>query len=204
MLFSRISTLGLSCDTEAQSLLDAAVRAVTPVMNARRWKVGHLTEFLPRSDRLLGVNVNRGMTIKIRLRHSKTSTTLFAFEAVVETLLHELVHNTFGPHDRHFYSLLDKVKDETERSLTSSIPYALTGVLPPRLTGGVKLGGSKRPRTKTQRELCLEAAERRVNDGFSCALDEAEALPAASSVSSYSDHVVEEEFEVLSVVIVIE
>jgi hypothetical protein len=192
--------LALPGDEEARKLLDIAVKAVTPVMQARRWKVDHLTEFLPRSDRLLGVNVNRGATIKIRLRSSRSSTQLFRFEAVVETLLHELVHNVFGPHDRSFYGLLDQIKDECESTLTSvfyasSIPLVFS--VPGRATSrraavgpqGVRLGGSKPRRGTKQRELCLQAAERRAQDAAACALQEEES---------------DQEVELVSVVVVID
>ena len=169
------------------------MRAVTPVMTSRNWKVAHLTEFLPRSERLLGVNVNRGVIIKIRLRSSRSATCLFRFEAVVETLLHELVHCVFGPHDRTFYALLDKIKEECELSLTSvflgaSIPLVFPVPSPPpagakrkvrKPQGGVKLGGAKARKGKSQRELCLQAAERRAQDAFACALEnEEDQLPS--------------------------
>lgn len=39
-------------------------------MEKRRWRVGKLAEFFPDNGGLLGLNVNRGQKILIRLRHA--------------------------------------------------------------------------------------------------------------------------------------
>lgn len=41
---------------------------VRGVLRNRGWKVGAVTEFYPKNANLLGLNVNRGHLIKIRLR----------------------------------------------------------------------------------------------------------------------------------------
>lgn len=43
---------------------------VHPICVAHKWKVQVLEEFLPAEAGLLGVNMNRGMKIRIRLRPS--------------------------------------------------------------------------------------------------------------------------------------
>jgi hypothetical protein len=188
--FAQISSLGLANDGEALQLLHSAAEVAKPVMQKRGWKVGHLVEFVPRSDRLLGVNVNRGQQIKIRLRDKRDSRVFFAFESVMDTLLHELVHNTFGRHDKAFYGLLDEVRSEAEEFLLRSFGNIVmsSSLLPrssqvPKKPGtkqrfpgaGCRLGGVKRRgRGVTQRQLCLDAAERRLRDEYRCSLSEKE------------------------------
>jgi hypothetical protein len=94
--------------------------AVVHIMAQREYRVGTLAEMDPIDDhlaekmegggsRLLGYNTNAGMSIHIRLRTRDLS----AFEpypALLDTLLHELVHNEVGPHNDHFWHLFGQLK----------------------------------------------------------------------------------------------
>jgi hypothetical protein len=53
---------------EATRLIELAVGAVRGVLRNRGWKVGTVTEFFPKNPNLLGLNVNHGQVIKLRLR----------------------------------------------------------------------------------------------------------------------------------------
>jgi hypothetical protein len=43
---------------------------VSHVLGSRGWNVGVVSEFFPKNPSLLGLNVNRGREIKLRLRHA--------------------------------------------------------------------------------------------------------------------------------------
>jgi hypothetical protein len=53
---------------EAKRLLDRLASICAPVMARRSWRVKCLKEFYPKTSGLLGMNVNRGSSIMIRLR----------------------------------------------------------------------------------------------------------------------------------------
>jgi hypothetical protein len=54
-----IKTLGKARDAEARQLLERVAKQVQPIMRKRQWTVCKLSEFVPRSPNLLGLNVNR-------------------------------------------------------------------------------------------------------------------------------------------------
>eukprot|EP01052_Picozoa_sp_SAG31_P008469 SAG31_NODE_429_length_15801_cov_6.878551_8_plen_545_part_00 len=98
---------------EARQTLDKIAWQVEPIMRKHRWQVPVLREFLPRGDGLLGLNVNKGQEIKIRLRKSKTGG-FFDYNHSLGTMLHELCHCEHGPHNQAFYKLLDELWEECE------------------------------------------------------------------------------------------
>ncbi|TMW62448.1 hypothetical protein Poli38472_005066 [Pythium oligandrum] len=98
----------------AQTVLEKIADAVLPIMTKRRFRVRTLREFFPKNPHLLGMNVNRGATIYIRLRPQSLPDTFLPYEALLETMLHELTHMVHGPHNSAFYKLLDELKDEME------------------------------------------------------------------------------------------
>ncbi|KAJ2157211.1 hypothetical protein GGF46_004656, partial [Coemansia sp. RSA 552] len=98
----------------AMALLRRIAAQVRPVMEKRGWRVKVLREFFPRSPNLLGLNVNHGLEIRIRLRSAHDDTQFLEYEDLVGTMLHELVHIVRGPHDTVFYQLLGTLKEETE------------------------------------------------------------------------------------------
>ncbi|KAJ1953638.1 hypothetical protein EC988_002880 [Linderina pennispora] len=101
--------------SEALKLLQRIAAQVRPAMEKRGWRVKTLREFFPGNPNLLGLNVNGGFEIRIRLRPAHDPTQFLRYEDLVGTMLHELVHNVRGPHDAAFYRLLDELKAETEQ-----------------------------------------------------------------------------------------
>ncbi|PVV03971.1 hypothetical protein BB560_001536 [Smittium megazygosporum] len=94
-------------------------------MTKRSWWVPKLSEFCPKDNFLLGININHGSEIKIRLRYSLQATTFIPFKDLLGTLLHDtsvkyssyysynrLVHIEHSPHDSAFYSKLNVLKRE--------------------------------------------------------------------------------------------
>jgi len=101
--FGSMTTLkGKPRHAEAFELLTKAARQVQPIMTKRSWSVGKLTEFVPKSPNLLGLNVNKGQEIKVRLRPPGSADGFFEWHHVLGTVLHELVHIVHGPHNAAF------------------------------------------------------------------------------------------------------
>lgn len=74
-------------------MLRKASAMVKPIMQKHGWRVKVLAEFLPPEQNLLGLNINKGYKICIRLRYHHSHDLFLPFEEVVDTLLHELCHN---------------------------------------------------------------------------------------------------------------
>lgn len=75
-------------------------------------------------------------------------------ESVVDTMLHELCHNVYGPHDAAFHALWDQLRDEQQGLLMKG--YTGEGFL----SEGRRLGGASMP-PREARRLAREAAEKR-------------------------------------------
>jgi len=142
-------------DPEAAALLQRIADQVEPVMQSRQWRVGTLQEFNPQNDSLLGLNVNRGQVIRLRLRHSKTSPTFMPFHSLLGTMAHELCHNVHGPHSTKFYALLDEVNAELETLLSKGIAGA-----GPFQTSGARLGGFARGSISAKEQMLKRAEDR--------------------------------------------
>ena len=56
---------------EARRLLQRVADQVQPIMRAHGWRVASLQEFFPKNGGLLGMNVNRGGKILVRLRPAR-------------------------------------------------------------------------------------------------------------------------------------
>jgi hypothetical protein len=111
---ANIECLNKENHQEANSLLRRVAGLVKPIMKSKNWKVGKLSEFYPKDQSLLGLNINRGLEIKIRLRHPRNADVFLDFESIVGTMLHELTHIVRGPHDAQFYKILDGLTSELE------------------------------------------------------------------------------------------
>ncbi|KAM3429112.1 hypothetical protein NHJ13734_008311 [Beauveria thailandica] len=123
---------------EALRMLKLIISAVKPIMRNHRWHVGELAEFYPDEDNLLGLNVNHGRQIFLRLRYHDDKTRLARFDQVLDTMLHELCHNDIGPHNAAFHALWDKLRDEhMTLTLGDSIGASLVS------SGDGRLGGSE-------------------------------------------------------------
>lgn len=64
---------------------------VKPIMRNRGWRVGVLTEFYPAQTNLLGININRGSKICLRLRYPGDQNQFLPVDEVIDTMLHEYV-----------------------------------------------------------------------------------------------------------------
>ncbi|KAI1415071.1 WLM-domain-containing protein [Hypoxylon sp. FL1857] len=141
-------------EKDALHLLKKVASLVKPIMRARGWKVGQLTEFYPDQHNLLGLNVNHGQKICLRLRHPGDRNQFVPIEQVIDTMLHELTHNVHGPHDANFHALWNQLRDEHE-ALTMK-GYTGEGFL----STGQRLGGRRIPMDEARR-LARAAAEQR-------------------------------------------
>ncbi|KAL7945155.1 WLM domain-containing protein [Trichoderma barbatum] len=141
---------------EALNILKKVASLVKPIMRNRGWKVGELVEFYPNQQNLLGLNVNRGMRICLRLRYPQDQNQFLPTESVVDTMLHELCHIVHGPHDAKFHALWDQLRDEWQGLLFKG--YTGEGFL----SEGHRLGGRQAlpPPHEVQR-LARAAAEKR-------------------------------------------
>ena len=68
-----------------------------------------LAEFFPKDPNLLGININHGQRICVRLRPARNEAAFLPYEHILGTLLHELTHIVHGPHQAPFYKLLDEI-----------------------------------------------------------------------------------------------
>ncbi|KIX01759.1 uncharacterized protein Z518_09486 [Rhinocladiella mackenziei CBS 650.93] len=139
---------------EALLMLRKIASTVKPIMRLRNWRVGVLCEFYPSEANLLGLNINRGEKICLRLRYPGDDTQFLPFENVVDTMLHELAHIVHGPHDQAFNVLWDKLRDEHEALARKG--YTGEGFL----GKGNVLGGKRIPMSEIKRQA-RAAAERR-------------------------------------------
>jgi hypothetical protein len=70
-------------------------------MQKHRFSVGLLTELAPHEHpNLLGLNVNAGQAIKLRLRTDRYDG-FRAYKEIRRVLCHELTHNVWGDHDNN-------------------------------------------------------------------------------------------------------
>ncbi|KAG4265166.1 hypothetical protein FPRO04_00550 [Fusarium proliferatum] len=139
---------------DALQTLKKVASLVKPIMRARNWKVRELAEFYPEQHNLLGLNINRGAKICLRLRHAGDKNQFMPIESVVDTMLHELSHIVHGPHDAKFHALWDQLRDEHEGLVLKG--YTGEGFL----SEGRRLGGSRIPPLEARR-VAREAAEKR-------------------------------------------
>ena len=99
--------------------------------------------------------MNRGQKICLRLRYPGDRSQFLPIESVIDTLLHELCHNVYGPHNQQFHALWDELRDEQQGLLMKG--YTGEGFL----SRGQKLGGKNRSAPQEARRLALQAAEQR-------------------------------------------
>ncbi len=137
-------------------MLRKVASMVKPIMRKRNWKVQILAEFLPPEQNLLGLNINRGYKICIRLRYHNNPDLFLPIEQVIDTMLHELSHNVWGEHDSNFHRLWDELRDEQETLIRKG--YTGEGFL----TEGKRLGGGRAPPPPHEmRRLARASAEKR-------------------------------------------
>ncbi|EGD97265.1 zinc metallopeptidase [Trichophyton tonsurans CBS 112818] len=161
-------------EEEALLTLRKVASMVKPIMRQRMWKVGTLCEFYPSTQNLLGLNVNHGQKICLRLRQPYDERQFLPIEQVVDTMLHELCHIVHGPHDQKFHTLWNQLRDEHEQLLSRG--YTGEGFL----SAGHRLGGRRIPMDEARRLARAAAEKRRVlSSGTGTKLGGASALPGA-------------------------
>lgn len=146
---------GLPRGDAALTLLRRVASTVKPIMRKRGWRVQILAEFLPPEGNLLGLNINRGYKICIRLRYHNNTDLFLPLEQIVDTMLHELSHNKWGEHDHKFHALWDELRDEHETLIRKG--YTGEGFM----GAGQRLGGGQPPTERALRELARAGAEKR-------------------------------------------
>lgn len=184
---------------EALTLLKRVAAHVRPIMAARDFHVKTLAEFFPTQTNLLGTNYGKGIKVSLRLRPHYNDSEFMPFDDIIGTMLHELTHNVFGPHDAKFYAMLDDLNVEYDKlrskgfkgddgdllggrklsimeAKKASEARALRAA---RGTGqdGKKLGGNSISGTQSAEEVrrrVAEAAQRRFHDAKWCGHGRAE------------------------------
>ena len=142
-------------EAEALHMLRKIASLVKPIMRQRRWRVGVLTEFYPEERNLLGLNINRGERICLRLRYPGDEKQFMPLEQVTDTMLHELCHIVHGPHDEAFHNLWHQLRDEYDNLIRKG--YTGEGFL----SQGHKLGGGRIPMHEARRRARAAAEKRR-------------------------------------------
>ncbi|KZT67333.1 WLM-domain-containing protein [Daedalea quercina L-15889] len=130
--FHRIEPLAhLPEPASARALLTRLAHdpAIRHVMQKHHLAVGLLTELAPHEQpHLLGLNVNAGQAIKLRLRTDRYDG-FRLYSEVRKVLCHELSHNVWGDHDNNFKEMnsqLNREIAEFERT-TAEGTHHLTG-----------------------------------------------------------------------------
>jgi len=142
----------------ALEMLQRVASLVKPIMRKKAWVLPVLAEFFPDNPALLGLNVNMGQKILVRLRPAHSPDSFLPEEDVVGTMLHELTHNVHGPHDDKFYKYLSGLQEEYDALQRSG--YAGEGFF----SDGKRLGGnvSHNIPPHLARLKAIEAAEKRM------------------------------------------
>ncbi|KAG6896216.1 hypothetical protein C0992_009684 [Termitomyces sp. T32_za158] len=100
--------------------------AIRHIMQIHKFSVGTLTELAPHEHpELLGLNVNAGQAIKLRLRTDRYDG-FRLYREVRRVLCHELTHNVWGDHDNNFKELNSKLNREVadfERAAVNGTHY---------------------------------------------------------------------------------
>ncbi|KAJ5124067.1 Zinc finger RanBP2-type [Penicillium bovifimosum] len=143
-------------ESEALLILRKVASLVKPIMRQRAWRVGALCEFYPQQRNLLGLNVNMGQKICLRLRYPSDQRQFLPIEEVVDTMLHELAHNVIGPHNQQFHALWNQLRDEHEELAMKG--YTGEGFL----SQGKRLGGQRIPLDEARRQARAAAEQRRI------------------------------------------
>ncbi|KAH7106798.1 WLM domain-containing protein [Auriculariales sp. MPI-PUGE-AT-0066] len=143
--------------TRALAMLERVASLVKPIMRNHGWTLPVLAEFFPDNPNLLGLNVNHGQKILLRLRPHFDDGAFIEEEDVVGTMLHELTHNVHGPHDEKFYKFLGELEDEFDALRRNG--YAGEGFHSPGTRLGLGVSHDLPPHLARQK--ASEAAERR-------------------------------------------
>ncbi|XAR74039.1 hypothetical protein NMG60_11008193 [Bertholletia excelsa] len=156
-----IKTLRRFRESEAREILESIAKLVRPIMCKRKWKVNTLSEFCPAKPFLLGINIGRGAEISLRIRRQDNELDFFPYNQILNTMLHELCHNDYGPHNSHFYKLWDEIREECNELMAKGIIGTGQGSDLP----GICLGGFPHlPPLSSLQQNALAVSENRASD----------------------------------------
>ncbi|XBW38745.1 hypothetical protein QEN19_004332 [Hanseniaspora menglaensis] len=153
-------------------MLYSLAHKVSKLMKDNNLSVVHLQEFHPKQSNLLGMNVNSGQKVLLRLRHNNDPHMLLDEDSVMDTLLHELVHNTIGPHNHKFHELWDNFRQQQWGNMAQGLFNNFlgegkklgVGMGFKSLNGMLKIGGRQINIGKTPREMARLAALQRFEE----------------------------------------
>lgn len=97
---------------EAWFLLHKIAALVQPIMKSHGFRIFHLSEF--DKPNLLGTNYNRGQKVCIRLRRFNNINEFLPLNSLLGTMIHELTHNKYGPHNDLFNNYMNQMIRELE------------------------------------------------------------------------------------------
>jgi len=87
--------------------------AISHIMLIHQFSVGLLTELAPHEHpELLGLNINAGQVIKLRLRTYRYDDGFRLYSDIRRVLCHELAHNVWGDHSNNFKELNSRLNRE--------------------------------------------------------------------------------------------
>lgn len=145
---------------EATKLLQQLVNHTRILLKRKQWKVGLLCEFYPKNKQLLGLNMNSGSKIMIRLRDANDNNRFLPYESLLGTMIHELVHIKIHAHSYDFYKMVEDLSLEVQTDMISSEYREYTTEM--EFGKGQILGGNTlASRKKDAKELIREATLRR-------------------------------------------
>ncbi|GAA5927428.1 uncharacterized protein JCM15063_005896 [Sporobolomyces koalae] len=143
---------------KALQLLKTIHTRVKPIMVAHGWNLPILSEFFPTNPNLLGINVNRGQKICLRLRPQEDPYSFLPLEnSLIGTMLHELTHNVRGPHDEIFDQTLDKLWNEYDSFHLKGYTSSFAGT-------GQRVGVGTDPMSESGLRSAREKALKRIED----------------------------------------
>ncbi|KAK2969977.1 hypothetical protein RJ640_008317, partial [Escallonia rubra] len=149
-------------ENEAREILEKVAKQVQPIMRKQSSCSKGNYNCSPGNPSLLGLNVGGGAEVKLRLRRQNNEWDFFPYNQILDTMLHELCHNEYGPHNSDFYNLLDEIRKDCEQLIAKGITGTGQGFdLPGRRVGGF----SRQPPLSSLRQSALAAAEKRVQHG---------------------------------------
>lgn len=107
-----VSCLDNYPDTDmAETYMKCLARMVAPVMERHGWTVDHFSEFYP-AEAIWGLNTGEGHLISVRIRDYGNRALFRNFDDMVQTVCHELCHNSYGDHDGDFMQLWNQLNNE--------------------------------------------------------------------------------------------
>ncbi|KAG5513518.1 hypothetical protein PMAC_000950 [Pneumocystis sp. 'macacae'] len=138
---------------------------IIPIMNSRGWKIGTLAEFFPKNKALLGLNINKGSKICIRLRTCNDENIFYPLDYLIEIMLHEYYEKDSYLRSYRFdnytsYNVTFQKFDALDKK--SSIFTSCNGL---------RLGGNENIENKNLRDLIRDAAEKRIKKLKWCGSD---------------------------------